>query len=176
MDIRILTNLELDHPETQFINQKLHTLFTSRSLMSISQMRSTVRYKEMLKEERNKRNAAISTTYVTRGSNTTSMPLNTDTDLTLSLQEVTSDLLEAGITNEALAKNLVSAPLLSSDLQNIYRAFGVKIKNKSKSKKEKNKSIPDKDYRKSRRRRKFREHQRLFKLGPKVLLQELQKN
>lgn len=56
-DIRVLANHELDYPDMQFINEKkkLQTLFTSRTAISIPQMRSTEHYKNVLREERLKR-------------------------------------------------------------------------------------------------------------------------
>lgn len=172
-DIRILANLELDFPETQFINQKLQTLFTSRSVMSISQMRSTLKYKKVLQEERHKRNLADIPCRTGVGA---LHELSSDINFGLDIRQVVEDLAESGIVDETLARNLVSAPLLSSDLKDMYKKFGVKIKSKPKGKrKEKQNMVLERDDRKSRRRKRYREHQRLFGLGPKVLLQELEK-
>lgn len=173
-DLRILANHELDYPDTQFINKKLQTLFTSRTVMSISQMRSTKRYKDILREERSKRTQAVPT-YPAPDIHPHPTPVE---ELCLNLEEVKADLLEAGIDDDTLARNIVSGPILQTDIEEIYKKVGVKLKKRPRGKKkEKNHGGNHalNGNRQSRRRRKYREHQRLYRLGPKVLVQELLK-
>lgn len=170
-DLRILANIELDFPNTQFIIKQLHSRFTSRSLMSISQQRYKARYKNILAEEQAKRSLPLN-----NGTNIGQMVAVNEEILTISANEIEADFIEAGLRDCALASNLANGPMRLEDLERMYLGFGVRLRKKGRKTalSEKSKDPSETGTRKSRRQR-YREHQRLYKLGPKILLQELYK-
>ncbi|KAL1466601.1 hypothetical protein MTO96_042619 [Rhipicephalus appendiculatus] len=80
-----------------------------------------------------------------------------------------------GLHDSGLATNLTEVPLTMSDLSTLYNHFGIRPR-KSKSKSQANKPFLQRqpgERARAFKRRRFKEHQRLYHLGPGILVEEL---
>lgn len=159
-----LAKRELELGGHRRINEALHAVFGSRTVSSISQVRRTKRYQDVL--ELLKSHTVIPPTLPSFSG---LIPLN---PLELSPSEIRLSFTELGVPNEALISALVSGPTSIDDLRTIYNIFGVKRKTKSTQKQIKV-SQPTNQNRSQRKRARYVLHQRLYHLGPKVLADHL---
>lgn len=148
------------------INESLHEVFSSRTVSSISQVRRTTRYQDILQLLQCE--TVVPPPALPSFSGNISPP-----PLELSAAEVRLALSEVGITNEALVSSLVAGPTSMDDLRSIYKVFGVKQKSKSKDNFKCSTATQQTQNRSQRKRARYVEHQKLYHLGPKVLADHL---
>ncbi|XP_064462056.1 uncharacterized protein LOC135372359 [Ornithodoros turicata] len=109
-------------------------------------------------------------------------PLPPDPDGALPLQtqrrfsEVSCLFEEVGLSDASLARRIATSPISQLDLESILRHFGVALgprSNKPSRANNQRRGHSQRGNRSERKKRKFNEHQRLYRLGPRVLLHQL---
>ncbi|KAH7953867.1 hypothetical protein HPB49_013197 [Dermacentor silvarum] len=178
--MRILAQAEAGLPPGErLVNAALAAVYTTRSLDAIKNLRRQTRYREILAEESAQQQIPASEWPPRQEDGVDLNSENADSfasDLP-SAEHAYDVLLSWGLDDRGLAINLTSSPLTMSDLRALYEFFGIKIRRGKtpgarQGDKCKLQRRPDARSR-SFKRRLYAEHQRLYGLGPKVLLEEL---
>ncbi|XP_064462061.1 uncharacterized protein LOC135372364 [Ornithodoros turicata] len=165
-EVAALAQLEVALGSNPFMKQELTKVFPTRSLMAIRMMRHQERYKRALQRIKE----AVSTQLVTNADN----EVREEETIVFSVDEIMEDMEEAGLHNRTLATNLANVPMSMGDWSETTRHFGVAVKDgtqRTRGRPKRNVTLP-KTWN-ARRRAVFREHQRLYKLGSKVLALQL---
>ncbi|XP_064462019.1 uncharacterized protein LOC135372304 [Ornithodoros turicata] len=141
-----------------------------RSLMAIRMMRHQQKYKTFLQECL----AARSRDYAQPDPG----PPSPDLSRTTTPSDVREDLAAVGLVDDALSYNISQAPLGMDDLEILYKHFGVQRRQQRKQHGKSKRPVHHANNlnRNARRRERFREHQRLYRLGQRVLAHELLMN
>ncbi|KAH7940873.1 hypothetical protein HPB49_007273 [Dermacentor silvarum] len=166
-------------PGERLVNAALAAVYTTRSLDAIKSLRRQTRYREILAEESARQQIPASEWPSRHEGEVESNSENADYSASnLPSAEDAYDVLSSwGLDDRGLAINLTSSPLTMSDLRALYEFFGIKTRRGKRpgarrGDKCKLQRRPDERSR-SFKRRLYAEHQRLYGLGPKVLLEEL---
>lgn len=184
--MRLIAQFELTlAPGERFINKAIADQYPERSLDSIRALRHKAGYKLIVERERARLLQGSPLQHLrvgglppptsnTRAEAETTPPMAPYNDIQAAQAEAL--LVEHGLEAPGLAHNLTECPLTYGDLRVLYDHFGVKLKTrkgKAPSKGGSRTRLPG-ESNKAFKQRLYREHQRLFALGPKVLLQELE--
>lgn len=169
-ELRALALLEVKHAGKEFINQAVAAEFTSRSLDAIRAARHQQRYKRVLAGIKASVDGGI---LAGEGNNLNIRETEVPSTQPLDPDSVLTDFREAGL-NERMARAIVDGPLDWAMLLEIFGHYGVTWGKLPKGPRPKSFALQvPSGNKKTRKQALFREHQRLYSRGPKVLLDEL---
>ncbi|KAH9371639.1 hypothetical protein HPB48_022421 [Haemaphysalis longicornis] len=176
--LRLLARAEVQLPPTiRNINQALVPLYSSRTFDAIKSCRRQERYRQILAEERQRDAIRDPSPPVTPDPSEYSDSTSDSDGCTHPvpiLGDIERSLDKYNVVAPGLGRNLAEVPVSMSDITAIYDHFNVRLKTPSKGRK-KVERLRRRQGESSRafKRRLFKEHQRLYSMGPKVLLEDL---
>ncbi|KAL1442665.1 hypothetical protein MTO96_046307 [Rhipicephalus appendiculatus] len=173
--MRILAHAETQLPPgDRMVNAALAAVYQSRSLDAIKALRRQPRYRAILAEVSGQSKTPASLTGPAEPSDSDETDNSTDFDV-FSTNYAYEMLASYGLDSMGLAANATQVPISSKDIGTILAHFGVRAKRRKAKTQAAKPAIRRLPGERSRvfKRRLYREHQRLYALGPGVLLEEL---
>lgn len=169
-ELRALATIEQEIGGHPAINQEISRRWPGRSYMSIVMTRRTPRYKEAMAHILREKGDPICDSAAP-----SAVQGDSGVILTMCRDDVLADFAMTRFPNQQLAGNIASTPITMQDIQEIYNHYGVRVK-KAQARKSVRVILEEsggRSRRGRRRRARYKLHQHLYKMGPKVLLQKL---